>query len=430
MTSPKDRLESPRTGPERRKLLLVAFHFPPQAGSSGMLRSLKFSKYLIGHGWQSTVLSISTKAYERVDDSQLGQIDPAVKVLRPFGLDARKHLAFRGRYLRWMALPDRWASWCLGALPSGALTVWKEGTDVILSTFPIATAVLIGYLLHRITGKPWVVDFRDPMTEGDYPPDPHVHRAYRTIEDLCGRHASGLIFTTPSASEMYQQRYPALRPDKCWVIPNGYDEEDFTAEGATKLGESESRAVRLLHTGLIYPEERNPTAFFKSLAQLKRAGRISSQHVRIDLRAAGSEAYLSAMIREQQIGDIVHLLPPLPYRESLRDSFEADALLLLQGASCNHQIPAKMYEYMRLGKPVLALTPEEGDTAKSLRKAGGATIVDLDGEPEISAQLPVFLSQVKAGTHPLPDGEQVRQYSRQAQAAQLARLLDRLAVHQ
>ena len=42
---------------------------------------------------------------------------------------------------------------------------------MILSTYPTATAVMIGYLLHRLTGKPWIVDFRDSMTEEGYPPE-------------------------------------------------------------------------------------------------------------------------------------------------------------------------------------------------------------------------------------------------------------------
>src|SRR5258707_912422 len=151
---------------------------------------------------------------------------------------------------------------------------------------------------------------------------------------------------------MYQERYPFLQPGRCKVIPNGYDEEDFSAVTTPKPIGSGERLVRLLHTGLIYREERNPTAFFDALDRLKRTGRISAKNVKIDLRAAGSEAWLSTMIREKDIGDVVQLLPPLPYHESLQDSAAADALLLLQGASCNHQVPAKTYEYMRLGKPI------------------------------------------------------------------------------
>jgi len=118
------------------------------------------------------------------------------------------------------------------------------------------------------------------------------------------------------------------------------------------------RAIRLLHTGLVYPEERDPRAFFAALARLKAHGRIAAPQLRIDLRASGSEEYYSEMLKALQIADLVHLLPPLPYREALQDSVDADGLLLFQGVSCNHQIPAKAYEYIRLGKPILCPDPQ------------------------------------------------------------------------
>ena len=91
--------------------------------------------------------------------------------------------------------------------------------------------------------------------------------------------------------------------------------------------------------------------------------------------ASGFEDYYAGILKELKIDDIVQLLSALPYRKALEDCARADALLLFQAASCNHQIPAKAYEYLRLGKPVLALTPVVGDTAKLLEEVGGATLL-------------------------------------------------------
>ena len=66
-------------------------------------------------------------------------------------------------------------------------------------------------------------------------------------------------------------------------------------------------------------------------------------------------------------------------------------LLLLQGPTCNHQIPAKAYEYLRVGRPILALTSHEGDTAALLQDAGGASITDLMDEDALSRAIPTFL---------------------------------------
>src|SRR5689334_22761039 len=106
----------PATLPSMRRVLIVAYHFPPQTGSSGHLRALKFSRYLPENGWLPSVLTVNPRAYERVDDRQLSEIPPDINVLRPFALDTQRHLSFRGRYSLYTALPDRWVTWCLGAI--------------------------------------------------------------------------------------------------------------------------------------------------------------------------------------------------------------------------------------------------------------------------------------------------------------------------
>jgi glycosyltransferase involved in cell wall biosynthesis len=405
-----------------KKVLIVAYHFPPQAESSGYLRSLKFCRYLPEEGWQPRVVTVHPRAYERINPSQLNEIPASVRVDRVFALDTQRHLSFRGRYPQVLALPDRWVSWCLGAIPAGYRAIQREKCDVILTTFPIASAVLIGWILHRLTGIPWVADFRDSMTEPDYPREPSTWRVYRWLEQRTVRDAASLIFTASSAVRMYLERYPDLSPNRCSLILNGYDEEDFRdlLPSATVA----SRPFRLVHMGLLYPIERDPKPFFRAVSQLQRDGKIDAARVRIELRASGYESAYEPMIRAEGIENLVHLLPPLPYRDALQDSANADGLLLFQAACCDHQIPAKVFEYLRIAKPILALTSDEGDTASLLRQTGGATIVDSADWQAIYRALPEFLNAAQTHAHPQPDRSLVERHSRKAQAKALAHLLD------
>ena len=412
---------------DMRKILFVAFRFPPEAGSSGYLRALKFCRNLPRFGWQPVVLAANPRAYERRDDSQLAAVPSDMEVLRPFALDAQRHLSIAGRYPKWFALPDRWVSWCLGAVPAGLRAIRREKIDAILTTFPIASAVLIGLILHRLTGKPWILDLRDSMTEDNYPPDPQTRSVYRWIERQAVRKSSLILFTAPSALRMYRQRYPDLAPDTCVLIPNGYDEEDFKNLSMDSASSNDpQRCIRLLHAGALYPDERNPQPFFKAVSQLKQRGTITSATLRVDLRASGFENAYSQTLRELDIADIVHLLPALPYSLALQDAAHADALLLFQAANCDHQIPAKAYEYLRLRKPILALTTQAGDTGATLKQAGGSSIVDLADSNAIAEALPRFLDLVRRGEHPLPDESVAARYSRTEQARQLAALLSKL----
>jgi glycosyltransferase involved in cell wall biosynthesis len=226
---------------------------------------------------------------------------------------------------------------------------------------------------------------------------------------------------------MYQSRYPELAEEKCLLLPNGYDEEDFL----DLLAPSPPRVPRgqtfqLLHSGLVYPEERDPRPFFRALARLKQEGKIDGKSLSVNFRAPGSEQIYLRAITDLGIADVLHLTERIPYTAALQEYIESDALLLMQAKNCDHQIPAKMYEYFRLGKPILALTTESGDTASVLRKVGGATIVDLADEQAIYRALPEFIESVNQGQHPLPSQALVMRYSRRNLTEELANHLDRL----
>jgi glycosyltransferase involved in cell wall biosynthesis len=405
---------------------MVAFHYPPCFGSSGVHRTLKFSRYLPEFGWEPIVLSAHPSAYPRTSPGQLSEIPPTVPVTRSFAVDSRRHLAIRGKSLSIASLPDQWVSWWLTAVPAGLRLIRKHRPDVIWSTYPIATAHLIGLTLHCLSGIPWVADLRDVMTDHDYPAPLATRHIYRWIERRIVARASRVVFTAPSAQRLYLDRYPGLSGERSQLIVNGYDEDDFNGLTVPARPNGLDEPIRLLHAGLIYEHERDPRPFFRALARLSRDGVIGRDRLRVDLRAAGSEAYFSRLVADLGLQDMVRLLPPLPYREALQECAEAGALLILQGPSCDGQIPAKAYEYLRLGKPILALTSEEGDTARLLRETGGSTIVDLLDEDAIYGALPPFLAAVAEGRHLVPERRKVSQYARHNQARELAICLSRL----
>jgi len=413
-----------------RRVLMIAYHYPPCHGSSGVHRTLKFSRHLGGHGWAPVVLTAHPRAYPFVSSGQLGEIPRAIHVERAFALDANRHLAIRGRTVKLLTLPDRWATWAIGGVSSGLRLVRRFRPAVIWSTFPIATAHLIGFLLHRLTGLPWIADFRDPMMEDDYPTDPALRRTRRMIEAGAVRDAAFSVFVTRSARDMYLSRHPELSPERCKVIPNGYDEDDFAGLPLAR-GESipEGRPVRVVHAGLIALADRDPRPLFRALSRLKRDRRLGPEALRIDLRAPGNEIYYGQLLDELGLRQMVHFLPLLPYRESLRDCGEADGLLLLQGASCNTQIPAKTYEYLRLGRPIFGAVTPAGDTAALLRETGGATIVDPADETALIRDLPRFVDAVRAGIHPTPPRTHAERFERTQLSATLAALLEEAGRH-
>jgi glycosyltransferase involved in cell wall biosynthesis len=406
---------------------MVAFHFPPMRGSSGAQRTLNFCRHLPAHGWEPRVLTVNGAAHPETSSDQLDTLPPGLVVLRAPALDAARHAAIGGRYPRFLATPDRWATWWPGAVALGMREIHRWRPDVVWSTFPIASAHRIGATLAKLGRLPWVADFRDSMTEEDFPRDARTRAAFRRIEERAVDRAQGIVFTTPGTLRMYAQRYPAI-PRERWVcITNGYAEEDFEGAEVRPTAPRADGRVTLLHSGLVYPVERDPRALFTAVAALKNSGRSELTRFRIVLRATGHDEVLRREIKARAIDDIVELHPPIGYREALAEMLAADALLILQAANCNHQIPAKLYEYLRARRPILALTDAEGDTAGALRAGGVDTIAPLDEPERIRQVLERFVDGVRNGTAPLPQPAYAASFSRASQAAELARLLDHVA---
>src|ERR1017187_600848 len=155
-----------------KRVLMIAYHFPPLAGSSGIQRTLRFVQHLPKFGWQPLVLSTNARAYEHTNHDLDGELPCGTVVRRAFALDSARHLSLWGRHIGALARPDRWVSWKLDGVRQGMKMIREFRPDALWSTYPIATAHLIGAELQRRSGIPWVADFRDPMAQDGYPPDP------------------------------------------------------------------------------------------------------------------------------------------------------------------------------------------------------------------------------------------------------------------
>jgi hypothetical protein len=212
------------------------------------------------------------------------------------------------------------------------------------------------------------------------------------------------------------------------VIANGYDEERFreVETAASKRPAGEAPTV-LVHSGLLYPSERDPRAFFGAVAALRRDGTISASTLQIVLRATGFDEEYRPMLRAQGIEDVIRIEPAVDYRSALAEMLSADGLLLFQASNCNHQIPAKLYEYLRARRPIFAMTDSTGDTARVLAAAEIDTVVPLDSQDQIAGGLRRFLDAVRGGSAPMAGPEAIRQLSRRARAGELAALLHTVA---
>lgn len=384
-----------------------------------MHRTLKFCRYLRDHGWRPVVLTVTPSAYAAVDAATLAEVPPDVPVYRSLCLDASRHLSVAGRYPGVLALPDRWVSWWPSGVVAGLRAIRRWRPEVIWSTYPVATAHLIGAVLARLSGLPWVADFRDWMTDGDYPDGPLRRRMYRRVERSVLSRCDAAIFTTDACRGLYRDRYPSMERGNWLVLPNGYDEADF---GPPQAANRSDRV--LLHSGYLYPTDRDPTALFAALATLRRDGHLQGRPLSVLFRAPGDAQHVMTLAARLGVDDLVRVAPPVSHREAVAEMQQADALLLLQGARFARQVPAKAYEYLRAGRPVLTLAPPASASAQLMGSAGLTYRAELDAPDKIALQLRRLMEDLQCGRAKVPPRARVERFERRRQAGRLADIFD------
>jgi hypothetical protein len=249
------------------------------------------------------------------------------------------------------------------------------------------------------------------------------------VERSVVKRASLCIFTTHRAADDFVNRFPAFA-GRCHVIENGFDEAAFSGLAPARPGVS-TDCMLMLHSGLIYPADRDPLQFFLALKRLLERGVLERGRVLVRFRAPHHGSAVMQRAAEVGVQEVVEIAPALPYTEALAEMMGADLLLLFQGTAFNAQIPAKVYEYMRARGQMLAITDQSGDTAALLRTFEQVGLADIASADSIEGALLHLLAQrqgASADTIARINRERVMNYTRAAQAARLDALLRKLVM--
>jgi len=403
---------------------MVAYHFPPVSGTSGIQRTLRFVEHLPRFGWEPIVLTAHTFVYSTKSSDLLSDVPRGVHIERAFALDTARHLSIAGRYPGFAARPDRWVSWYFWAVPAGLRLIRRFRPDALWTTFPIASAHMIGATLARRGKLPWIADFRDPMAQVGYPEDPKVWRSFERVERQAVFGSAACTFTTPRAVGLYQQRYAEVSANHFRLIENGYDEETFSEAQGTSVPPLAEGKLTLVHSGIVYPEERNPVALIAALGKVAGEHPNLARRLLVRFRAPIHGQLLRELASTHGATEMIDIAPPVPYRDALREMLAADGLLLLQGANCSDQVPAKFYEYLRARRPIVALTNSDGDTAGVMATAGIPVAAPLDDAERIASALVRFVQDENWRDSLIAEDAAVAPASRLGRTEQLAALLE------
>lgn len=410
-----------------RHLILLAYHFPPQ-NAAGAMRPFRFFKYLPQFGYSPHV--ITAAGQPDAANPHVQHIPDLIGELweRPRKQRGRLPLAAQWeRALRKYFLPAAVGlAWSRQAAQAVSAVVERchPAPVAVMSSYPPLGVHLAAWQATRQQPLPWVADFRDPITVGQLRRlfSPLQFAAYCLLERSFFRRAQAIVVNTDETAEAYRKTYPFAAP-KIHVIPNGFD----PAESLSALPVPERLHRLLVHTGALYAG-RNPNPILESLARLRAAQDPEACRTRLLLvgeitgDAGLAEALSHTAIQEGWLELIPRRIPQPEARRILR---EADGLVLLQPQT-SLEAPAKLFEYLSVGRPILALVPRNSAVETILHLAGipFRCVYPEDPPQSADAAISAFLRLPNTPVQPSPRFQE--RFNVIAQTRQLAELLDRL----
>jgi glycosyltransferase involved in cell wall biosynthesis len=439
---------------------MVVNGFPPSI-EMGAQTCWQIARNLPGHGWTPIVLTVGERHIEYPDPAQAG-FEPGLTVVRtgvlphpvsilrrfrvgrkasretmgpavPPTVSARRPGWLRRTLLASLNIPDTVTGWILPAVAAGRRLARESDVACLFSSGPAWSSHLAGLALARLTGLPWVAHFRDPWSQGSPIPGEArwVDRINAFLERAVVSRATTVVCVTDRHTNLLRRHYAGCPPEKFVTIPNGYDGTEWEpVEQAARVGRATADGQRFVITyaGALYVG-RSPLPVLEALRRLGQVGDLSLDRVRLDLvlydgvRQLPDGRDVVDVAREMGLGDSVQVRGPLPRSETLKRLTDSNLLLLL-GHNFTVQVPGKLYEYLRSGRPILALVPEGAQT-DLLRATGGAWIVDPDDVNSVVEAIRDAYQRWLAGRPgPQADARLVSGFDRRVLVGRLASELD------
>ncbi len=421
-----------------RSILIIVHDYPP-IRSAGAERPLKFAQYLPEFGYRPLILTTdrygglpedAAHGVYRADDlvhnlfrfMRRGRAESAPQDAQ-YRITTIANQSLPGRLRDAIMIPDTKLGWLWPAVRCGRRLIALRRPAILVSSSPPETAHLVAGQLSRETSLPWVADLRDGWARQS--PNPALReRPLRQVLELRleGRmmaQAAAVTTTTAALTADLQQRYPGKQP--IVTITNGFDRADLA--GVTR-GRAADGTFRLVYAGAfsLSSPDRSVEPFFAAIAALRQA----DPATRLRLQIIGPLTPEEQRLRERfGLSDIVSLVPPVPRSQVYRYLVDADALLLIQGRSTPGLIPSKLFDYIAVGAPILALT--EGNVAEEIIRLYRLGEIAASDDPDaIVAALHRLMAAHEAGaTWPGFAAAQAR-FERRALTGELAALFDRL----
>lgn len=321
-----------------RRCFFIAYDYPPCEAIGGALRSKYFAKYLPEFDWIPDIYTLAAKNNSVALDipSNVNQIKSLTPFKKPYEVT-----------------PYGWA-----------INLWKttskykkdHNPDLIYVSCPPFPQAYTALKLKKIFQCPLVVDFRDawsldPYMEGSVLKKLLYRHLFPLMEKKILLGADCFIGNTPSMCSAYTDKYHFLS-HKSYLLPNGFNEDDFLD---LPLHKTNRKKFSLLYCGRFGIGNRSPHLLCAAIKMF-----IEQFGQNIQLKILGDNSLLlQQCISQYKLENYILAVGPIPHMEAIHEMAQADVLILYQETSKGKITPiaGKTYEYLRTGRPIIAIAP-------------------------------------------------------------------------
>lgn len=341
---------------DKRRVLFIAPASIP-VNSAEAIVNLKLLKILVSKGYKIDLISKKSKweRYPIVTDESLQNLLCSINILEvdnKFGIRTlwlhiiawiKFGVFFKG--IHWALLASRVAK---------AHIQLNKYSCVITKNYP---SELVGCWIKKRYGIPWVATWNDPYPHERYP-SPYGGGAAarlplfkRPILHQMSKYPDAHIFPSLRLCN-YMRSYLHFDNGIAYIIPHIAQPDNMRVKTIDENG-----VIRICHIGSL-DSAREPWTTLNAIESYKKKN--AWTHFKVDFIGTTPKEMLQ-VIKDKKIDDIVRVLAPVSYSDSLELMKGYDVALIIE-APCSEGIflPSKVSDIMSIGLSIFAISPSKG----------------------------------------------------------------------
>ena len=376
---------------KNKGILVVSHQFAPSMSAGG--KRFTFLSPIIKSKYPDLHILTLKKRYFSPRDDGLTFAGTAHRTgaypAHPFNGDNILKKILNWLWVDYLCLIDPNSGWIIPAVIRGLKVIKDNDIELIIASCPPFSAIVVGFLLSRLTGTKLILDYRDPWS--------NHNRVFCKLfgkkigiylERQAVKQASALVFCSRIMEENFARGFADYTKAPRYVVTNGFHQRNgerrFTVEEDKK---------NIIYAGTTYGKRRMsflPTVLLKLLNE----GTITRDNCCVHIFGRLTDGD-GRVFEEYALHDLIKIHPFLPYDQMIGYLESADILFLISAAHVRYAIPLKFFDYLSVRRPILAVAGEDSAVAELMNEIDCGRLALINNEESIVETLREMLQNQK-----------------------------------